>query len=157
MPEIRIGQNKFQTNLRSLSLTPAEVSNYGLRSIPCGDMQKLQALPLTYRPRQKNQSSVRTDSDRLSFFVKALSSRVLSRNPHRNSQQYSLRPSTIQDDPLSFAQWSKPFFEDLMLLVSNLAERQAHPFSGGRHDSGWSDKRIAAFVDLYSHRCSQGK
>ena len=48
MPEVRVRQNKFDTDLYSIPLTLAEVSNKALRPIPRGDVQKFQTVPLTY-------------------------------------------------------------------------------------------------------------
>ena len=58
---------------------------------------------------------------------------------------------------MSFTQWSKPLFEDLVLLVSDLGKCQAHPFNSAKHDSGRGNKTIAAFGDLHSYGCSQRK
>jgi YD repeat-containing protein len=93
----------------------------------------------------------------VSLFVEVCGRRVVNRNSHRNSYQDSLRPSAIQDEPMPFAQWSKPFFEDLVLLLGDLSKCQAHAFSRRKHNSGRGNETIAAFGYLYSYGCSQGK
>ena len=151
MPEARIGQQKADADLRALTMMLAEISNNTLGALLRCNVQESQGLPLIHLRREQQQSTVRIDYDRLSFFLERRPQRVATGNSDRHLQEYPLSSVAVQNKPLVLAERPEPFFEDLKLLLGNSRKQQAHAICLRMYNSGSRFKSVRSLAN--TQRC----